>query len=173
MIEHLMSWLAFSLYKVSGSLFATMTHAVATWLDRGSFQELHQTKIFIFLIDGGAQGRISHVMQGAAFKALTELCHSCFGFFRGVTTYRCAHEGVLGSWSGVGISVSYACICAAYSTLSPCSIGHMIPLSYKQTPYAFPPNETVYAWVFLIAGSSDQDSTGPKLFWARGRLFIP
>lgn len=85
------------------------------------------------------------MMQGAAFKALTELCHSCFRFFGGVTTYRCANEGVLGSWSGVGISVSYACICAAYSTLSPCSIGHMIPLSYKQTPYAFPPNETVYA----------------------------
>lgn len=23
------------------------------------------------------------MMQGAAFKALTELCHSCFGFFGG------------------------------------------------------------------------------------------
>lgn len=49
--------------------------------------------------------------------------------------------------------------------------GHMIPVTRKQTPYAFPPNETLYPWVFLIAGSSDRDSMGPKLLWDRRTIY--
>lgn len=41
--------------------------------------------------------------------------------------------------------------------------GHMMLVRHEQTAFAFRWDETLYPWVFLIVGSSDQDSTGPKL----------